>query len=214
MLRLSPEVGHGPCECVAKRHRARLVAIAGGPGEGKTALLELARNTFCEHVIVLPAGASVVLAGGFPRRASGAGRRALQRAVYHVQRELERLVIEEARAAVVLCEKGTLDGLAYWPGTESSFWKEIGTTREAELGRYAAVVHLSGRALPCRRDPRRGAIAARLADAWRGHPRELRIEGSGAFLQGATAALRAVRELMPACCLAPPFGEARALSSG
>jgi adenylate kinase len=35
-------------------HERRRVVLTGGPGAGKTALLELIRQSFCSHVKVLP----------------------------------------------------------------------------------------------------------------------------------------------------------------
>ncbi len=46
------------CECSAPHQRRRIV-LTGGPGAGKTALLELIRQSFCSHVTVLPAAANV-----------------------------------------------------------------------------------------------------------------------------------------------------------
>ncbi len=48
-----------PCEC-ASAHATRRIVLTGGPGAGKTALLELIRQSFCEHVTVLPEAASVI----------------------------------------------------------------------------------------------------------------------------------------------------------
>ena len=41
----------------------------------------------------------------------------------------------------MLCDRGTVDGLAYWPGPES-FWDHVATTLEQQLARYDAVIHL------------------------------------------------------------------------
>jgi predicted ATPase len=117
------------------------IVLTGGPGAGKTATLEVMRRHFCEHVIVLPEAASIVFRGGFPRQPREASRRAAQRAIFHVQRELERLV-DGTSARAVLCDRGTLDGLAYWPGAPADFLREVGTSLEAELARYAMVIHL------------------------------------------------------------------------
>lgn len=130
------------CECKATDHVPRLVVLTGGPGAGKTAVLEIVKRNFCEHVQVLPEAASIVFGGGFPRESSLAWRRAAQRAICRVQRELERGALEARSAAVVLCDRGTVDSLAYWPLDDSSFWPEVGSTLETELARYAAVIHL------------------------------------------------------------------------
>jgi hypothetical protein len=39
------------------------------------------------------------------------------------------------RIAVVLCDRGTVDGAAYWPDGEAEFWAQLGTSRELELSR-------------------------------------------------------------------------------
>ncbi|NNE16978.1 MAG: AAA family ATPase, partial [Myxococcales bacterium] len=105
--------GSTACTCGHRHHDTRLVAITGGPGAGKTAVLELALHSFCNHVGVLPEAASIVFGGGFPRHDSEVALRAAQRAIYHVQHEQEDLVMGEREVAVVLCDRGTVDGLAY-----------------------------------------------------------------------------------------------------
>jgi nucleoside-triphosphatase THEP1 len=46
----------------------RRVVLTGGPGGGKTAVLELVQRTLCEHVKVLPEAAGMVFRGGFWER--------------------------------------------------------------------------------------------------------------------------------------------------
>ena len=41
---------------------------------------------------------------------------------------------------ILLCDRGTLDGAAYWPGEPEEFFAAIGTSLEAELARYDAVI--------------------------------------------------------------------------
>jgi ABC-type molybdenum transport system ATPase subunit/photorepair protein PhrA len=77
-----------PCECV-EVHKRRRIVLTGGPGAGKTALLELIRQSFCSHVRVLPEAAGVIFGGGFPREDDVECQRAAQRAIFYVQRELE-----------------------------------------------------------------------------------------------------------------------------
>lgn len=128
-----------PCPC-RERHPERRVVLTGGPGAGKTAVLELIQQSFCEHVHVLPESAGILFSGGFPRGRSPVLARAAQRAIYYIQLELE-ATAEAGNAAIVLCDRGTVDAAAYWPGPEE-FWTAVGTTRQAELARYAAVIHL------------------------------------------------------------------------
>ncbi len=208
MLQLT--VGSAPCHCTGKTHAPRLVAVTGGPGAGKTAVLELARRTFCRHVAILPEAAGILFGGGFPRHDTDSGRRAAQRAIYRVQSEVERLVVEEANVAVALCDRGTLDGLAYWPGDHDSYWRECMSTRAAELDRYAAVVHLEtpGEADGYDRTNSlrvESAAAARIIDlrireAWAGHPRAFFVRSAPDFAAKALEALQRLRDELPDCC--------------
>ena len=196
------------CECSAVHDRRRVV-LTGGPGAGKTAVLELIRQSFCTHVKVLPEAASVVFGGGFPREDDDACRRAAQRAIFHIQRELE-MVGDNHNPAVVLCDRGTIDGLAYWPGPVEDFWSSLGTTVEAELGRYDAVIHLRTPALehgynyqnPLRTESPTDAadIDGRIAEAWSLHPRRFLVESASDFLDKAAQALTLLRNEMPECC--------------
>lgn len=196
------------CTC-AEAHELRRVVLTGGPGAGKTAVLEMVRNTLCRHVWVLPESASIVFGGGFPREEDLTCRRAEQRAIYFVQRELE--VTGEAHApAVLLCDRGTLDGLAYWPGPVEDFWRSTHTTLASELARYDLVVHLRtplasqgyNHQNPLRTESARAAaqIDERISAVWEQHPRRAVVEASGDFLEKAMTALAVLRSEMPECC--------------
>ena len=65
--------------------RKRKIVLTGGPGGGKTAVLDMLRHELCEHVAILPEAAGIVFGGGFPRNHKADVRRAAQRAIYHVQ---------------------------------------------------------------------------------------------------------------------------------
>jgi predicted ATPase len=199
----------GHCSCHATTHATRLVVITGGPGAGKTALLELARRDLCEHVVILPEAAGIVYGGGFPRRDDPTSRHAAQRAIYHVQRELEREVLDAGRAALVLCDRGTLDAAAYWPGDPDQLWRDVGSSAAAELARYAAVIHLRTPPPPAynHHNPLRietaaeaARIDARLAEVWRAHPRRFFVEHYPDFVEKARAALALLRDEVPRCC--------------
>lgn len=199
-----------PCCCPATSHPAKLVVLTGGPGAGKTAVLEVVRRSFCDHVAVLPEAASIVFGGGFPRRDTDSARRAVQRAIYHVQRQLETLAVEDGRAAVVLCDRGTVDGLAYWPGPPDAYWRDVGTSVHQELTRYAAVIHLRTPGAASgydHRNPLRlesaeeaARIDERILEAWRTHPAHRVVDPADHFLEKLAHTLAHVRELVPACC--------------
>lgn len=196
------------CGC-REVHERRRVVLTGGPGAGKTALLELVRQSFCSHVKVLPEAAGVVFGGGFPREDDPACLRAAQRAIFHVQRELE-VTGDNHHPAIVLCDRGTIDGLAYWPGAPEEFWSSVGATVDDELRRYEAVIHLRTPPLehgynhqnPLRTESATAAaeIDTRIAVAWERHPRRFIVESSADFLDKAARAVAILRDEMPHCC--------------
>lgn len=196
------------CSC-EEVHSPRRIVLTGGPGAGKTAVLEMVRTSLCRHVRVLPEAASIVFGGGFPRHADDTCRRAAQRAILHVQQELE-ITGAAHDAAIVLCDRGTVDGLAYWPGASEELWASAGTTLAAELARYDCVIHLrtpgEGRGYdhvnPVRTESAHDAaeIDRRILAAWGAHPRRLVVEATGDFLDKAVAVLELLRAELPACC--------------
>jgi predicted ATPase len=196
-----------PCGCTAT-HITRRIVLTGGPGAGKTAVLELVRQEFCAHVQILPEAAGIIFGGGFPRTGSLEWRRSAQRAIYFVQRELE-ATAEAGNSAVVLCDRGTVDGAAYWPGPES-FWDSVGTTLKSELERYDAVIHLrtpsiesgynNGNPLRTESPTAAAEIDARLLEIWKGHPRRFIVPPSADFLEKASRTIAILRSEIPGCC--------------
>ncbi len=201
---------HHHCHCQTVHPRRRIV-LTGGPGAGKTAVLELARKYFCRHVHILPEAASLLFGGGFPRSSTDAGRMAAQRAIFYVQRELERAVDDEAEPAITLCDRGTLDGVAYWPHEMTTFLQAVGTTHEEQLARYDAVIHLRTPTIgfdhsnPLRIESATEALALdrRIEDAWAGHPRRFFVDSSADFLEKAMHTLDVLRSELPPCCAGP-----------
>jgi predicted ATPase len=204
--------GSHACRCEKVRHAPKLVVLTGGPGGGKTAVLEMARRYFCQHVAIAPESASIVFGGGFPRSDLPKGRRAAQRAIFHVQRALETVALESRQCAVILCDRGTLDGLAYWPGSRQSFLDEFNIDFEAELQRYSAVVHVE---VPVsawgyetnkiRKESVSQAreIDRRIVSAWRGRPRIMTVSARAGFLDKLAHAIELLRGELPRCCQTP-----------
>lgn len=205
-------LGSLPCGCVRTQHPPRRVVLTGGPGAGKTAVLEMARHALCEHVAIMPEAAGIVFGGGFPRHPSEAGLRAAQRAIFRIQREVEALVDEEQRVAIALCDRGTVDGLAYWPGTPESYWLSVGTTHERELARYAAVIHLETPAatsgynkanvLRVESAEEASVIDGRIEAAWNAHPKRVIVPSASNFVEKAARALELIHAELPSCCKA------------
>jgi predicted ATPase len=195
------------CSC-KELHGRRRVVLTGGPGAGKTAVLELIRQSFCVHVKVLPEAAGIVFGGGFPRGEGAELRRAAQKAIFYVQRELETAADAE-HPAVVLCDRGTVDGAAYWPSPDD-LWSFVGTTLAAQLQRYDAVIHLRtptvgngyGNQNPLRIESaaEAAAIDARIAHMWEQHPRRFVVAASRDFLDKAVRVIEILRAEVPECC--------------
>ncbi len=197
------------CHCHHTPKKPRFIVLTGGPGAGKTAVLHLARQRFCQHVEVLEESASILFGGGFPRERSHAGRRAAQRAIYHIQSELEGLAVQRRATSVVLCDRGTLDGLAYWPGPRQRYFEDLQTTLRKEMSHYAMVLHLrtpsaahytQENQLRIESAAEARTIDRRILDIWAAHPDRHVIAANHDFLHKAQEALSMIEKHLPPCC--------------
>ncbi len=170
----------------------RRIVLTGGPGSGKTVIASLLAHQCPERFIFVPEAATHVYAELGTRwdRLDDAGRRDVQRRIYRLQRLQEDQVQDEA-GRIMLLDRGTVDGSAYWPDGFNAYWLDLGKTREAELARYDAVIWLETAAAlgmydgsasnACRFEDATGAVETgqRLLRAWEGHPNLVRV---GAFV--------------------------------
>lgn len=174
--------------------RCKFIVLTGGPGAGKTAVMEAARQIFAQQrVSILPEAASVVYSGGFPRHATAVSIRAAQRAIAAVQHELEAFTFEEGSTSLALCDRGIVDGAAYWPEGAESFYEAIGWPRESVYARYDTVIHLRTPTLqlgynnsnPMRTEsPEQAAILdARIEKVWAGHPNRFIVPATETFTE-------------------------------
>lgn len=201
--------GRAPCACSHAEIVPQFVVLTGGPGAGKTAVLDFAEQRFCHHVHILPEAASILFGGGFPRGASVACREASQRAIYHIQAEMEVIARETDDTCVVLCDRGTLDGLAYWPSHPGQYLTEVHTTVKRELARYAVIIHLRtptaehySRANLLRLESAREAqaIDERILAVWDGHPNRVVIDNDDDFSRKVERAVGVIGAMLPGCC--------------
>ncbi|HEY1048999.1 MAG TPA: ATP-binding protein [Prosthecobacter sp.] len=116
----------------------RRIVLTGGPGGGKSTAADLFLREMGERVVPVPEVATMMFSGGFPRSQHPLVVHAIQRAIYEVQRNIEDVQTALYPDHVLLCDRGTVDGAAYWPG--ESFFEDVGTTLEDELARYDAVI--------------------------------------------------------------------------
>jgi predicted ATPase len=170
----------------------RFLVLTGGPGAGKTAVMEAARQIFGSSVAILPEAASIVYAGGFPRHPTPASIHAAQRAIARVQEELERYILEDRTARLALCDRAIVDGAAYWPEGPDAFYAALQTSAERVFSRYATVIHLRTPSLsmgysnlsnPMRLESpeQAAALDRRIEEAWAGHPNRHIVPATEAF---------------------------------
>ena len=204
------------------------VAITGGPSGGKTTLIEALSKDFRGRVSVVSEAASILYKGGFPRRSHPLGKIHTQRAICFVQRELEDLVTAEAlhdlnpnsknlpkssdlhssinkSRHIIVCDRGSLDSIAYWPGDADDFFQSLGTSRIQEMARYDWVIHLDtadqdsfDTSNPVRLENYKEAIQLNemIKEAWAGHSHRLVIGHSSEFIQKITKAKKAIEMIL------------------
>lgn len=186
--------------------RCRIV-LTGGPGGGKTTAADLFRRELGEGIVVVPEAATILFAGGFPRKREDGAARAVQTAIFHVQRNIEDVQSATYPDRVLLCDRGTIDGAAYWPNGESDFFATMGTTFETELLRYDAVVFFETAAVagasieggnPVRTESLAEAVALdkRLRALWSRHPRFTLVSHSPSFLHKITVGLALLQNIV------------------
>jgi len=180
--------------------RLRIV-LTGGPGGGKTTAADLFRREIGDQVVVVPEAATLLFSGGFPREVQEDAARASQRAIYHVQRNLEDVQRAMFPKRILLCDRGTVDGAAYWPEGDGDFFAQVGgTTLESELKRYDAVIFFETAAKgglqieggnPVRTEDLEEAVALdhRLRKLWRHHPRFSLVPHTESFFKKITLGL-------------------------
>ncbi len=171
------------------------IVLTGGPCAGKSTLAEILGRSFPYSVVNLPEAASLLFAGGFPRFASAETKRATQRAIFHVQKELEAAYGAQFSDRALILDRGTVDGAAYWPEGTNSFFAALGTTLEEELRQYDHVLYLESvseknyaahkEANPFRRETWAEACALdeRTKRLWMQHPSFTLIRNQESFAQ-------------------------------
>jgi predicted ATPase len=174
-------------------HRCRIV-LTGGPGGGKTTAADLFRREIGDRVVIVPEAATLVFSGGFPRCTGPPGVFGAQRAIFHVQRNLEDVQSALYPQRILLCDRGTVDGAAYWPGPSDGFFAALGTTLEHELARYDGVIFFESAAVggiaveggnPMRNESleQAAALDAKLRKLWSQHPRFVVVRHHSSFLK-------------------------------
>ena len=165
----------------SSRNHFRIV-LTGGPGGGKTTAADLFRREIGKKVVIVPETATMLFTGGFPRVGEPEARAATQRAIFHAQVALEDVQGALYPGRVLLCDRGTIDGAAFWPEeAPEGFFETMETTLERELRRYDAVIFFESAAVgdisieggnPTRTESNAEAreLDMRLREVWSKHP--------------------------------------------
>jgi predicted ATPase len=186
--------------------RCRIV-VTGGPGGGKTTAADLFRREIGERVVVVPEAATLLYSGGFPRSREVHAQRSAQQAIYAVQRHLEDVQSALYPERILLCDRGTIDGTAYWPGDAASFFAAVDSSEAAELARYDAVIFFESAAVggmgieggnPMRVESNEEAVHLDrvLRAAWSKHARFVVVPHNPSFVKKILFGLAALESLV------------------
>lgn len=182
------------------------IVLTGGPSAGKTALVTIIEKEFPDQFAIVPEAASILFKGGFPRKPDGGNTKHQQKAIYFVQVELESLIEEENPGKIVLCDRGTVDGGAYWNGPAVDYFKSVGSSLEKEIKRYDYVIHLESpspvnydRSNPLRTE---GPYKAQVVDEkikaiWSSHPKRHITQNHHCFADKISDVLKHLRTIIP-----------------
>ena len=185
------------------------IAVTGGPSGGKTTLIDFLKKEFGQKIKIVPEAASILYKGGFPRVKSYDGYYHGQKAIYETQKELEELRMKTNPEQLIVCDRGSLDALAYWPDTEEHFYKTVHSSRQAELSRYQWIIHLDtatepdyDTTNPVRTEDFHEALLLneKIKKSWEGHPQRVVITSETDFfskMKKATSVIEAILQKKP-----------------
>ena len=191
------------------------VVLTGGPGGGKTTAADLFRREIGDRVIVVPEAATLLFTGGFPRPTQADAQRSAQNAIYQVQRGLEDIQAAQYPDRILLCDRGTVDGGAYWPDGAADFYDTVGSSHADELARYDAVIFFETAALGhhgfesenrYRTESQQEAIEldGRLRALWSPHPHFTVVPHAASFFRKMTIGLGLLESLLSQMPAADP----------
>ena len=190
------------------------IVLTGGPGGGKTTAADLFRREIGDRVVMVPEAATILFQGGFPRSTAPHASRVAQTAIFHVQRNLEDVQAALYPGRILLCDRGTIDGAAYWPDGDGDYFATVGTTFERELLRYDAVIFFETAAVggssiesgnPIRNESLDEAVELdrKLRKLWSVHPHFTLVPHNPSFFKKISFGLAALESLVAQIACAP-----------
>lgn len=160
------------------------IVITGGPGAGKTVISRHFASTYPDRFVSVPEAATQLYDALQTRwdRLDVPARRDVQRKIYQLQIDQEQRTLAEHPRHILLLDRGTIDGAAYWPEGPADYWRDVGSSSPVELARYDAVIWMQSSAAlglydgdssnPRRFEHPQAAIASGelLVGLWKDHP--------------------------------------------
>lgn len=195
--------------------RWQKIVITGGPAAGKTTVTDVLHREFKNVIATVPEAASILFRGGLPRGLSVADKIFQQRAIYFLQKELENYIHQTNPKKFIVCDRGALDGLAYWPTVPMDFFKSLETTEKKELSRYDWVIHLDTapkdgyKTSHVRKEElsEARAINKKILKVWQNHPQRIVIPNSSDFSLKIKSAIKIIELIIAdkpyedVCCI-------------
>ncbi len=131
----------------------------------------------------------------------------MQEAIFHVQKRLEDVQAAYYPDRLLLCDRGTVDGAAYWPGAPEEFFENLNTSLEQQLSRYDAVIFFESAAVggmgieggnPVRTESMEEAVVldTRLRAIWSQHPQFFVVGHDPSFFRKIGRGLEVLGEVM------------------
>lgn len=121
------------------------IVITGHSKSGKSILCRALEREFTAKIVAVPNVIEMMKCIHFPNLHTEQSQKSYQRALYYLQRELEESMTEKTNNKLMICDHGTVDCLAQWPGSAESFFSEVESSLGKELARYDWVIQIDER---------------------------------------------------------------------
>lgn len=183
------------------------IVLTGGPGGGKTTALDLIRREFSGQIATVPEAATMLFSGGISRTSEHSVIKTQQSGIFQLQKNLEDIQRATYPNSIILCDRGSLDGLAYWPGEQEDFLTLMNTSIEKEYAKYDAVIFFetaakSGESIksnnPIRNESEQAAITLddKLQNIWAKHQNFNLVSSSESFIKKVMFGIMTIEKVM------------------